>query len=42
VVAEQGKLTGVECVHEAGGKERARALVHAVRVPTEWRHGLQS
>lgn len=36
-VGERG--TVVDCVLEAGGKERARAVVTSVSVPESWRHG---
>jgi acyl-coenzyme A thioesterase PaaI-like protein len=39
VVQRQDRRTTVDCVLEAGGKERARARVEAVRVPDTWRHG---
>ena len=32
--------TTVECILEAGGKERARATVRSVRVPDSWRHAV--
>ena len=34
-----GRKATVECILEAAGKERARAVVKSVRVPDEWRHG---
>lgn len=39
IVSREGRRTRVECVLEAAGKERARAIVDAVRVPPEWKHG---
>lgn len=40
VVTEVGERgTVVDCVLEAAGKERARAVVTSVRVPESWRHG---
>jgi acyl-coenzyme A thioesterase PaaI-like protein len=39
VVQRQDRRTTVDCVLEAGGKERARARVEATRVPDTWRHG---
>jgi acyl-coenzyme A thioesterase PaaI-like protein len=39
-VVERGdRRTTVECVLAAAGKDRARAVVEAVRVPDDWRHG---
>ena len=39
VSEREGRRTVVACRLEAAGKERARAVVEAVRVPPEWRHG---
>lgn len=39
VTGQNDRETEVECVLEAGGKERVRASLRAVRVPPEWRHG---
>lgn len=39
VAATEDRATSVECVFGAGGKDRARATVRAVRVPDDWRHG---
>jgi acyl-coenzyme A thioesterase PaaI-like protein len=36
-----GKRAVVACSLDASGKERARAVVHSVRVPEEWRHGMR-
>jgi len=38
-MADEDRVTSVECALEAAGKERARAVVRATRVPEEWRHG---
>jgi acyl-coenzyme A thioesterase PaaI-like protein len=40
IVATEDRVTAVECVLGADGKDRARATVRAVRVPDDWRHGL--
>lgn len=40
VVETSDRKTAVDCMLMVGGKERARAVVHAVRVPEEWRHGM--
>ncbi len=37
VVANEDRMTSVECVLVAAGKERAKASVRAVRVPDDWR-----
>jgi hypothetical protein len=34
-----GGGTTVDCVLQAGGKDRARAKVTSVQVPDSWRHG---
>lgn len=39
VVAIQDRVTSVDCLLAAAGKDRARATVRAVRVPDDWRHG---
>jgi acyl-coenzyme A thioesterase PaaI-like protein len=39
VVGREGSKTIVDCLLVAGGKERARASVEAIKVPEEWRHG---
>ena len=39
VVERDGRRTSVECILSSDGKERARAVVGAIRVPDEWRHG---
>jgi acyl-coenzyme A thioesterase PaaI-like protein len=39
VTGRDDRRTTVECVLAADDKERARALVEAIRVPDEWRHG---
>jgi acyl-coenzyme A thioesterase PaaI-like protein len=39
VAATEDRVTSVECVLGAGGKDRARAAVRAIRVPDDWRHG---
>jgi acyl-coenzyme A thioesterase PaaI-like protein len=39
VTEHKDRRTVVECLLEAAGKERARAQVEAVRVPSEWKHG---
>jgi acyl-coenzyme A thioesterase PaaI-like protein len=39
LVAQEDRVTSVECVLGAAGKERARASVRAVRVTDDWRHG---
>ena len=38
VVANEDRMTSVECILVAAGKERAKASVRAVRVPDDWRH----
>jgi len=40
LVANEDRVTTVECVLEGAGKERARASVRAIRVPDDWRHGV--
>jgi acyl-coenzyme A thioesterase PaaI-like protein len=40
VTAVEERMTVLECSLEADGKERARASLRAIRVPTEWRHGV--
>jgi acyl-coenzyme A thioesterase PaaI-like protein len=42
VVRRHERRTVVDCVLGAAGKERARAVVEAVRVPLEWKHGARS
>jgi acyl-coenzyme A thioesterase PaaI-like protein len=42
VAHRDGRRTRVECALSAGGKDRARAVVEAVRVPPEWRHGAEA
>jgi acyl-coenzyme A thioesterase PaaI-like protein len=39
VVDRRDRRTVVECTLGAADKERARAVVEAVRVPSEWKHG---
>ena len=39
LVANEDRVTTVECVLGVAGKERARASVRAIRVPDDWRHG---
>jgi acyl-coenzyme A thioesterase PaaI-like protein len=39
VLEVDGASTAVACVLACAGKDRARATVHAVRVPESWRHG---
>ncbi len=39
LVTQEARVTGVECVLDAAGKERARASLRAVRVGDDWRHG---
>ena len=39
VLRREGMATTVECRLEAEGKERARAVVEAVQVSEQWRHG---
>jgi acyl-coenzyme A thioesterase PaaI-like protein len=39
VVERRERRTVVDCVLHADDKDRARALVEAVRVPAEWKHG---
>jgi acyl-coenzyme A thioesterase PaaI-like protein len=39
VVDRRDRRTVVECTLAAADKERARAVVEAVRVPSEWKHG---
>ena len=39
VTTREDRVTSVDCVLSAGGKERATAVVRAVRVPDAWRHG---
>ncbi len=39
LVTHEDRVSTVECVLEAEGKERARASVRAIQVPEEWRHG---
>jgi len=39
VVERLERRTVVDCVLEASDKARARALVEAIRVPSEWKHG---
>jgi acyl-coenzyme A thioesterase PaaI-like protein len=36
-----GTRLAVACSLSCAGKERARAVVHSVRVPEEWRHGMR-
>lgn len=37
-----GRKSVIECTAEVGGEIVARGVVIAVRVPPEWRHGLQA
>jgi acyl-coenzyme A thioesterase PaaI-like protein len=39
VTNTNGLVVAVTCSLHSAGKERARAVVHSVRVPEEWRHG---
>jgi acyl-coenzyme A thioesterase PaaI-like protein len=39
VTGHEERMTSVECVLGASGKDRARATVRTTRVPVEWRHG---
>jgi acyl-coenzyme A thioesterase PaaI-like protein len=39
IVERRDRRTMVDCVLTASDKDRARALVEAIQVPSEWKHG---